>query len=128
MQLNTEKIKKALGWCIQSESCEYCNYNKKQGECLDVCSIRSDALALINSQEQAIERLAKQNERLISDCADISDYVVDKILEARVETVNKMREALISKRIRREEFVFNVIPCDVINEVAKDILENIKTE
>ncbi len=43
-ELNSEQIKKALEWCIQSESCEYCEY--KSG--VDVCSIRSDALALIN--------------------------------------------------------------------------------
>ena len=63
--LNAEQIKKALEWCVQSDSCEYCEY--KTEETVDVCSIRADALALIELQEQKIfelENRLKVRERL----------------------------------------------------------------
>lgn len=61
-ELNKEEIIKALEWCIQSEGCEYCEYNKGN---IDVCSIRSDALALIKDQDEQIfklQNLLKENE------------------------------------------------------------------
>lgn len=54
MTLNIENIKKALEWCIQSEDCEYCEYNKGN---IDVCSIKGDALALIKDQAEQIFKL-----------------------------------------------------------------------
>lgn len=48
MELNREQIVKALECCIQSESCEYCEYNDGSE---DICPIRSDALALIKELE-----------------------------------------------------------------------------
>lgn len=57
MKLNEETVKKALECCIQSNYCENCEYREERGDGVDVCSIRSDALALINSLEQKIFEL-----------------------------------------------------------------------
>ena len=48
-----EKVIKALGWCIQSETCEYCEYRQKTNES-DICPIKSDALDLINRQRAEV--------------------------------------------------------------------------
>lgn len=63
MGLNREEIIKALEWCIQSESCEYCEYNEGKA---DVCNIRSDALSLI-------KQLAEENESLKANAVPRSE-------------------------------------------------------
>lgn len=64
--LNAEKVKKALEihTGILDMPCEECPYNCDAHDeiCLDV--LAADILALINSQEQRIGELAKENERL----------------------------------------------------------------
>ena len=62
MELNRDQIIKALEWCIQSESCEYCEYHSPND--LDCCSIRSDALALIKELTEEIEALGAEKEHL----------------------------------------------------------------
>ncbi len=56
-ELNREQIINALEWCIQSESCEYCEYHDESNG--DVCSIRSDARALVNELTEENENLKK---------------------------------------------------------------------
>ena len=59
--LNAEYIKVALKCHSDPKNkCENCPYNKK---CCSM-ALSNDALALINSQEQRIEELTEENERL----------------------------------------------------------------
>lgn len=62
--MGKEQIIKALEWCIRSEGCEYCDYNTNS---LDVCPIRSDALALIKEQEKQLSELEANNKDLAAE-------------------------------------------------------------
>ena len=53
-----EDVIRALEWCIQSESCEYCEY-RAGTDMDDACPIKADALNLINRQKAEIERLRR---------------------------------------------------------------------
>lgn len=111
--LNAEQVKRALAWCIQSESCEYCEY--KSAEDIDVCGIRSDALALIKSQEQRIEELAEENEKIGIENFDL----ICELSRIKEDTVRKMLDKI-------EEHASNSYPrkvrLDVIDQIAKEVL------
>ena len=68
MELNAEQIKKALECCESHEgdNCPDCPYhytvNGYNHHCRE--DMVTDALALINSQEQRIKELTEENERL----------------------------------------------------------------
>lgn len=68
MELNRDQIIKALEWCIQSESCEYCEY--KSADDIDVCGIRGDALALI-------KELTEENQRLRDQLCELNAKIYD---------------------------------------------------
>lgn len=63
MELNAEQIKKALECCTGYDDCNRCPYwVDVDVNCFD--NVKSDALALINSQEQRIGELTEENESL----------------------------------------------------------------
>ena len=64
-EINREDIIKALEWCIQSEDCEYCEYNKGN---IDVCSIRADALTLIKQLTEEKREIFEEIEEAYDDC------------------------------------------------------------
>ena len=64
--LNAEQVKKALQGHIGvvDMRCEKCPYNQDNGSEICIDLLMTDALALINSQEQRIKELTEENERL----------------------------------------------------------------
>lgn len=104
-EFNIEGIIKALEWCIQSEDCEYCEYNKGN---IDVCSIKSDALTLIKqlaednkwSAKRIIEadkmvlQLNTENERLMQDKTALECIVATARNQAKTEVVREILEKI----------------------------------
>lgn len=86
--LNAEQIKKALEHCIKDSTCEQCPQSPF------TCHIQEDALALINSQEQRIEELTEENERLMRDKTALECVVSTARNQAKYDTVRKMRAML----------------------------------
>ena len=154
MELNAEKVKKALEihTGILDMPCEECPYNCDAHDeiCLDV--LAADALALINSQEQRIGELAKENERLtrlanlrqrdLDNANDLLFKAEDEIERLRADTVREMQERLEKriasveyranterKTVKKEELIeqvnwvlHKVVP-DTIDQIAKEMLE-----
>ncbi len=106
MQLDKEKIIKALEWCIQSESCEYCEYKSD----IDVCSIKDDALSLIINLAEENEKIGIENFDLICELSRI-----------RKETVRKMQSEIKERCIKGG--IFPAFVASTIDEIAKEMLE-----
>ena len=135
-ELNRENIIKALEWCIQSVSCEYCDYNKSS---VDVCSIRSDALALIKELTEKVEnyrnelgevrvalaeanndkkKLSEENESLKEDNHILATEFKDNII---ADTVWKMHSLIKERCIKGG--IYPAFVAGVIDQVAKEMLE-----
>lgn len=88
-----EEVIRALEWCCQSESCEYCQYREKTNKD-DICPIKSDALDLINRQKAEIERLKEMLDATIAG----QETLQTAYLNARSDTVDAVT-AIINNRI-----------------------------
>ena len=103
MELNAEKIIKALEWCTSGGNCMECAEDKNtpnvsQMGCMAI-QMRK-ALALITSQEQRIKELTTENERLKSvefTCGFIKPHKVlecpifDEVERAKADIVEKVK-------------------------------------
>lgn len=82
--LNAEQVKKALRGHIGvvDMRCEECHYNQVNGSETCIALLITDALALINSQEQRIKELTQANEQL-SESYDQLEKTKDELLLER---------------------------------------------
>lgn len=111
--LNAEQIKKALERCVgDTADCNNCPYwVDVDVNCFD--NVKSDALALINSQEQRIKELTEENERLRAEnealaISEVKECEISQMLVYRIrdkhpavmavisDIVNKMQERFLS--------------------------------
>lgn len=120
MELNREQIIKALEWCIQNESCEYCEY-REHTDPLEACPLKSDSLTLIkeltveleamrtagNSLKSHNKKLTEQNEKLkkakyvfstVDYCADDLATALKEIEKLEAET-KRLESLCVSKDI-----------------------------
>ena len=110
-----EEVIKALEWCIQSDSCEYCEYREKTNKD-DVCPVRSDALDLIKRQKEEIERL---QEKQVED---------EQLLNLRViESVNAVSEAHRKYEMALEEHLKSE-RAEAIKEFAERLKQTAYTQ
>ena len=86
--LNAEMIKKALEYCANNDECvgEACPYYATGCE----KNMPKDALTLTKSQEQRINELTSDNERLHASCTELEQ----KCASVKADTVRKMQERL----------------------------------
>ena len=110
-KLNSEQIIKTLEWCIQAPDCENCEYKYEHKHQIDVCSIRSDALALI-------KELTDENERLKEDNHILATEFKDTII---ADTVRKMH-SLIKERCIKDG-IYPAFVRKTIDQIAKEMLE-----
>ena len=116
-KLNSEQIIKTLEWCIQAPDCENCEYKYEHKHQIDVCSIRSDALALIKELTEKVEnyrnelgevrvalaeanndkkKLSEENERLRGvGLPDDKTYI--KLSDAKHAIMDYIGEQTVSK-------------------------------
>lgn len=120
--MEKEQIIKALEWCIQSGTCEYCDYNTNS---LDVCPIRSDALALIRELETNNKDLAAERNRYfdmvcraVDNAANYEGYT-DATIKAYFGFTDEEYDA-VTKYIQDE---FYKAP-DVTDEPCEPVLEH----
>lgn len=103
-----DEVIKALEWCIQSESCEYCEYREKTNK-VDVCTIKQDALALINRQKAEIERLK---------------YNLKAVLEERADHTEAIKEFAERLKLKFRIKYTHSKPCeDLIDNLVKEMTE-----
>jgi hypothetical protein len=88
----------------------------------------SDALALLREKDAEIERLRADNEKIIEAGFESVDYAIDKIAEAKSDTVRKIQnrvQAFLTDEetdvIISEGDVF--IPISAVRKIAKDVEE-----
>jgi chromosome segregation ATPase len=89
---------------------------------------------LISTEEQAgkayydlaceVEGLRAENERLRASSVDYRN-IPDIIAEARADTVRKMREMLLARKVSYGNISFRVVPIDDIDQIAKEMLEGV---
>lgn len=139
MELNREKVKTALEWCIQSESCEYCEYNSGN---VDVCPIKSDALALIkeltveleamrtaaNSYKMHNEKLTEENANLHASCTELTRVQEENerlrvdLDKATADTVRKMHEEIKERCIKGG--IYPSLVASTIDQIAKELIDS----
>ena len=87
MELKRDEIIKALEYCTGGGSCNKCPYDDKPRLSFEGClsSKMRDALALI-------KELTEENQRLIQEGFEITDYAIDEIRVTRADAQNKMPE------------------------------------
>jgi hypothetical protein len=145
--LNAEQVKKALQGHIGvvDMRCEECPYNQDNGSEICIDLLITDALALINSQEQDKEklgllideivkekrelfeenkRLTAENERLHASCTQLTQ----NLHECKADTVRKMQERLKAEMRNTAKYSFggreySVIGEAFIDQIAKEMLE-----
>ena len=111
LELNTEKIIKALECCFVNHSCVGCPMECHDLECLRTTG--KQALAIIN---ELLEDNKAKNETITS--------LLDTIKDIQADTVRKMQERL---KVRCENIPQNHFTCAEvefwIDQIAKEILE-----
>ena len=119
--MEREQIIKALEWCIQSESCEYCGYRDN----VDVCSIRSDALAVIKKQEDQIFKL----ESCLKECENGYEGTLHLERCKLHDEEEKVRELSVeNEKIGIENFNLICELSRIKEDTVKKMQEQIKTE
>ena len=71
MELNREKIIKALGYCTTSGSCAICPYYKKYGSTMCFFKLKEEALSLINELTEENERLRAKNTKELLESSNV---------------------------------------------------------
>ena len=136
--LNAETVKRALEWCIQSESCEYCEY--KSAEDIDVCGIKSDALALINELTQANEQLSesydhleKTKDELLSERARLTEENeslgaekehLELVVEGKLKRTSALEKQVLS--LTEENKKIGIENFDLICELSRIKADTVK--
>ena len=108
MELNAEQIKKALECCTKDrKSCKGCPLNNWNALCVEL--ILKNALALINSQEQRIEKLERLCKLREQDFNDVTDELLRaeaRIRELELVNVQEVRtvngETFVTIKIKSE--------------------------
>lgn len=111
MELNAEMIKKALECCVSLGGCQKCSY-RERGSVTCMYDLRSDALALINSQEQRIKELTEERKDFeiralraeneatkYKDCYEIEKQAREQLSES-YDYLEKTKDELLSERSR----------------------------
>ena len=125
--LNAEQIKKALE-CCTLEGCHDCRECPQGNVLLSLCkkNAMADALSLINSQEQKINELTEENERLRAVPEQLHKEMSERMVEERkIErklAVKRMQERL-NKAFNFGHTILEKSICDIINQIAKEMLE-----
>lgn len=108
-ELDRENIIKALEWCIQAPDCENCEYKYEHKHPIDVCSIRSDALALIKELYEDLhatrteltrvqgDTVRKMQERLKAEAITIQDHTGKLGLVVLVNDIDQLNEDIALK-------------------------------
>ena len=131
MELNAEKVKKALEihTGILDMPCEECPYNCDAHDeiCLDV--LAADALALINSQEQRIGELAKENENLrIKLAARIMAGITLKAVNKKLEEGNERLRAENERYAELEEGCYVTGYKNIKADTVREMQERLKAD
>ena len=125
--LNAEQIKKALECCTGDDDCNRCPYwEGADVNCFD--NVKSDALALITSQEQRIKELTEENERLMRDKTALECVVSTARNQAKADTVRKMQGRLKAKlndccRYISGNREYFIVGEELVDQIAKEMLE-----
>jgi tagatose-1,6-bisphosphate aldolase len=116
-ELNREEIIKALEWCIQSEGCEYCEYNKGN---VDVCSIRSDALTLIKQLTEENERLKEKADRHLDNLKAVLDERAEEKSEVEFlkKTITQNAQKALEVTIEEIEKAKTDVAREILNAFA----------
>ena len=141
-ELNREAIIKALEWCTQAPDCENCEYKYEHKDPIDVCSIRSDALALIKELAEENERLTTyldehfpkciyQYDGEVQECCVLAPCGQFKTIaefqkQIEADTVRKMQERM-GKKIDAtvDVFDFNISECNAIRQALRGVKNDI---
>ena len=117
MELNTEQIVKALGYCKSPKltKCYGCPREKEDGHCM--YRLNEDALALIRE-------LTEENERLRESGVDYRNIPYIKS-EVRADTVRKMQERLKAQKFTHKNFG-ELVYVEDIDQIAKEMVEDTK--
>ena len=161
MELNAEQIKKALECCVTTSAgdCNKCGYKGKKRNIFITCTncLISDALALINSQEQRIkelekynadmkvcgfsakdlagkcEELAEENERLHASCTELTQCCTKhetlyKIECKRVDTVKADTVRKMHSEIKERCIKGGIYPAFVASTIDQIAKEMLEGE
>lgn len=146
MELNAEKVKKALECCLTTSEgdCIACGYRGKKDGLFVTCTncLIADALALINSQEQRIKELAEENERLTINMnayglaakrlGEEKNQFLDTIVcleidleKAKANAVRAMQAEIINRCIQGG--IYPAFVATTIDKIAKEMIDNVGT-
>ena len=90
-----------------------------------VSKLQRDSLSLIREQEKRIEELENICESYALQYGTATDKEVFLIKE-RADTVRKMQEMLLAKKVTYGNITFRVVPVDDIDQIANQLLEETK--
>ena len=123
MELNAETVKKALECCLTTSEgdCIACGYRGKKDGLFVTCTncLISDALALINSQEQKIKELTLEN-------AGFEAGAKAGIKVIRANTVREMQAEIINRCVQGG--IYPAFVAATIDKIANDLLKEKENE
>lgn len=136
--MEKEQIVKALECCVKTQSicdCEEmgCPALTKQGcqfylrtdedyEGVIFVELIKEALSLIREQEKRIEELENICESYALQYGTATDKEVF-LKKERADTVRKMQEMLLAKKVTYGNITFRVVPVDDIDQIANKLME-----
>lgn len=118
--MEKEQIVKALECCTRKPraNCKECPYALAEDRCM-VSKLQRDSLSLIRDQEKRIEELTLENVGFEAGAKAAAKFI-------RADTVRKMQEMLLAKKVTYGNITFRVVPVDDIDQIANQLLEETK--